>query len=357
MSAAQLKALTLHCADEAGSNDGPDYTFGWGLMNTARMAEYINNEGTSIIIDELSLSNGSNYSTSYTSNGVDPFKVTIVWTDPAATPVALSLDPTDKMLVNDLDLRVTQGASTYYPWSLDGSNPSNAATNTGDNDTDNVEQVYIASPSVTSYTITVNHKSSLSSGSQDFAIIVSGIATGNPICNITNPANSANIQKGNTETIQVTASDPAKSVSSVAFYIDNMVTPVKTDISDPYTYDWDTSSESTGSHTIRAVVTDNESNTGTNQISVNIYEVQNLPYSNNFDASTDWDGDNGSGSWLRVDPTTPSDDHTGSGYCYKTNGNSNYESSTSYVLLSPYLDFFYSDWNINGILDVDGCRK
>lgn len=32
--AASLKALAIHTADEAGANPGPDYTFGWGLMNT-----------------------------------------------------------------------------------------------------------------------------------------------------------------------------------------------------------------------------------------------------------------------------------------------------------------------------------
>ena len=34
-----LKALTIHCADEAGSNPGPDYQYGWGLLNAKRMAE------------------------------------------------------------------------------------------------------------------------------------------------------------------------------------------------------------------------------------------------------------------------------------------------------------------------------
>ena len=51
-----LKALTLHCADEAGSNDGPDYEFGWGLMNTQRMAEYITNNGSDVRILEQTLS-------------------------------------------------------------------------------------------------------------------------------------------------------------------------------------------------------------------------------------------------------------------------------------------------------------
>ena len=346
LSAAQLKALTLHCADEAGSYDGPDYTFGWGLMNTARMAEYISNEGTSIVIDEQSLTNGGNYSTSYTSNGVDPFKVTIVWMDPAATPVALSLDPTDKMLVNDLDMRISQGASTYYPWSLDGSNPSNAATNSGDNDTDNVEQVYIASPSAVSYTITVNHKGSLSSGSQDFAIIVSGIATGNPVCSITSPANGANIEEGTIETIQVTASDPAKSVSSVAFYIDDMVTPVYTDSDGaPYEYSWDTTGESIGSHSIRAIVTDNESNTGTSQIAVNVFEPLTVPFTEDFENGgsipINWTQEviSGSASWTFTGGNGSSNPSTAYEGSYNALLKDSDSTDDKILLVTPEIDF------------------
>ena len=50
-------------------------------------------------------------------------------------------DDTTPMLVNDLDIRITNGTITYYPWKLGGlSNPSAAAT-TGDNRVDNVEKI------------------------------------------------------------------------------------------------------------------------------------------------------------------------------------------------------------------------
>lgn len=41
MRSATLKGLALHSADEAGSADGPDYIYGWGLMNAERAAELI----------------------------------------------------------------------------------------------------------------------------------------------------------------------------------------------------------------------------------------------------------------------------------------------------------------------------
>ena len=98
------------------------------------------------------------------------------WTDIAGTPTGAVLDPTTKMLVNDLDLRITKDTSTYYPWKLIAASPSNAATNSGDNNTDNVEKVEVSSPVAGQYTITVTHKGTLSS-SQNFSLIISGIVT------------------------------------------------------------------------------------------------------------------------------------------------------------------------------------
>jgi subtilisin family serine protease len=43
LSAAALKAVAIHTADEAGPNTGPDYQFGWGLMNTKKAVDLINN--------------------------------------------------------------------------------------------------------------------------------------------------------------------------------------------------------------------------------------------------------------------------------------------------------------------------
>jgi hypothetical protein len=291
MKSSTIKALTVHCADEAGSYDGPDYKFGWGLMNTKRMTDYISDNGNSVQIHELTLSNGSNYTTSVTANGIEPLKVTICWTDPAGTPVALSVDPSDPMLVNDLDLRITRNASTYYPWKLDRLNPANAAINSSENNVDNIEQVYVASPETASYTIIVDHDGTLvddtgSTSIQDFAIIISGITTGDPVCAITSPVNNAEIQKGTVQTITVQASDPAKSVSSVDFYIDNIWKA--NDNSAPFTWNWDTSSYSIGSHTIKAIATDNVSNTGEHSIDITLWEPESIPFTEDYSSPASW---------------------------------------------------------------------
>jgi PKD repeat protein/subtilisin family serine protease len=177
MKSATLKALAIHTADEAGPNVGPDYMFGWGLMNTLKAANKITEDDSNNVIDELSLSNGQSYTRTVSSDGTTPIRVTIVWNDvpPTNTP-AKSLDPADPMLVNDLDITLTKGSDTFYPWKLDRNNPSAAATNSGKNSVDNVEVIDIPNPTSGSYEITVSHVGTLSGSSQDFSIILSGVS-------------------------------------------------------------------------------------------------------------------------------------------------------------------------------------
>jgi hypothetical protein len=174
MRSSTLKALVINTADECGNDTGPDYAFGWGLLNTERAAEIILSDSAgNDIMREIELTNGSSYSLDIYSNGVDPLTVTVVWTDPEHPALPASLDPITPVLVNDLDLRLTEGATTYYPWKLDPASPSSAATNAGENDVDNVEQVYIASPATATYTITVDHDGTLAQP-QYFSLIIRG---------------------------------------------------------------------------------------------------------------------------------------------------------------------------------------
>jgi PKD repeat protein len=182
MKAATLKALAIHTADEAGTHNGPDYQFGWGLMNTLKAAQKITEDQNLNVIDELTLDNGTSYQRTVTAKGNEPLLVTIVWADKPGTPVSASLDPTNIMLVNDLDMKITQASNTYYPWKLSASNPSGAATRNGENNVDNVEYITIDNPTAdTEYSILVDHDGTLDGGSQDFSIIISGIKTSGPI--------------------------------------------------------------------------------------------------------------------------------------------------------------------------------
>lgn len=178
--AATIKGIVLHTADDAGSN-GPDAIFGWGLMNSKRAAEAISNDGNESRIEQLTLTSGQSYTITVDSDGVNPLLASISWTDRAGTATTATNSSTP-VLVNDLDIRVTQGGTTYSPWRLTG-----VTTNgTGDNVVDPYERVDVSGASGT-YTITVTHKGSLVGGSQDFSLVVTGL-TGTPVvCNATTP--------------------------------------------------------------------------------------------------------------------------------------------------------------------------
>lgn len=181
MRASTLKALIIHTADEAGLDPGPDYIYGWGLLNAAASAQKISEDASDgmNVIDELTLNNGGTYQQQVTCDGSQPLLVTVCWTDPPGTPATASLDPITPMLVNDLDLRITGNGNTYYPWKLNRDNPVAAATNSGENNVDNVEKIFVASPAAGSYTITIDHDGTLASA-QVFSIIISGTGASAP---------------------------------------------------------------------------------------------------------------------------------------------------------------------------------
>lgn len=178
MRAATLKGLAIHTSDEAGAAPGPDYIYGWGLLNTARAATVISNTNKTHLIAEHSLSQGQKYELNVVASGSGPLVVTISWTDPEGAALSASaenLNNRTPRLVNDLDLRVSGSKGVSLPWILDPENPA-AAAKPGDNIRDNVEQIVIpnAVPGET-YTIQVAHKGTLSKGPQAYSLLVSGM--------------------------------------------------------------------------------------------------------------------------------------------------------------------------------------
>lgn len=176
MLSSTLRGLALHTADEAGSAPGPDYRFGWGLLNIERAAEAISDNGTSSIVLEEELLSGESYTFSMQADGVNPLMVSITWTDVPGVvlPSGIEDDPTPA-LVNDLDLRVSiDGGATFEPWKLDPSNFSAPATN-GDNLVDNIEKIEIAGASG-EYIVQVTHKgAALTNDGQVFSIVATGV--------------------------------------------------------------------------------------------------------------------------------------------------------------------------------------
>ncbi len=176
---ATLKGLIIHTASESGTNPGPDYKFGWGLLNTQKAALLMSEDasnGLNFNIRELTLSQGDTILIPVYTKGTEPLTTTICWTDPPSTVYGQYLNDATPMLVNDLDIRlISDSEDTYLPWKLDGVNPSAAAI-TADNVVDNIEKVEAGTPSAQRiYFVQITHKGTLTNGVQNFSLIVSGI--------------------------------------------------------------------------------------------------------------------------------------------------------------------------------------
>ena len=190
MRSATLKGIIIHTADETGPAPGPDYQFGWGLVNMEKAASVITSNNTDQLIYENNLINGATFALPVVASGKGPIVATISWTDPKASVDEVNvLNNPAKKLINDLDLRITNGTTTYMPWVLDRTNPGKAAT-TGDDTLNNVEKILInaAVPGQT-YTIKVSHKGTLVRGQQAYSLLVSGVG-GQVYCS-SGPSSSA----------------------------------------------------------------------------------------------------------------------------------------------------------------------
>lgn len=175
LSSASIRALLAHSADDVGVG-GPDYKMGWGLMNTERAVRFLSAnhaDNDRAVLKDTVLNSSNTIQINYEHTTTKPLIVTIAWTDPKGSVSVSGDDPEDIILVNDLDMQVSDPNSTVFsPWVMDKNNPGNAAT-TGDNDVDNIEQIYISEPVSGEYTITISHEGALQSGSQRFSVLIS----------------------------------------------------------------------------------------------------------------------------------------------------------------------------------------
>ena len=175
--ASTLKALLIHTAEDKGSA-GPDCTYGWGIPNITSASVLMNDNYTNHrqIHEFTFTSDDQSVQFNIKKKAADiPLKVTVCWTDPAGVPPPISIDPTNKMLVNDIDLRVTRKSdnAVIMPWKLNPSDPSGPAI-TGDNESDNVEQIRINDNSTGDYIVKIYPKTGRLSQKQVVSVIISG---------------------------------------------------------------------------------------------------------------------------------------------------------------------------------------
>lgn len=233
-----LKALLIHTADDLG-NPGPDYQFGWGLVNTKAAAALIAQEdaspGTVFFAGTISNAVAPALPAGFTNNfawdGVSAIKATLVWTDPEGAPVTAT-DSRSNNLVHNLDLRIVDPAgSTNQPfvmpfvgaWTYDSMGMPAVR---GKNDTDNVEQVVIAASNTAAgtYRLEVTLDGPLTLPQQDFYIVLTGAGTTPanlpPTISLDLPGDGQTYAPYDSVTLTATASDRDGSVSFVRFIVE-----------------------------------------------------------------------------------------------------------------------------------------
>ncbi|MEO0573146.1 MAG: S8 family serine peptidase [Bacteroidota bacterium] len=174
MKSATLKGLALHTADDV-KEPGPDYRMGWGVINTKKAAESLRNKDFNTLITEENLSEGETYTLTVRASGNEVLSASISWTDPEGEFVNRGdLNAPAAVLANDLDIRISKDGETYFPWKL---NPVQATSKAlkGDNLVDPFERIDILNADG-EYTISISHKGNLRNSSQDFSLIISGVA-------------------------------------------------------------------------------------------------------------------------------------------------------------------------------------
>ncbi len=143
-----LKAILCNGATDLG-NVGPDYQFGFGVMNLLRSLAML--ESNSVVHDSVSNGNFKSFSINVPANTAQ-LKVMLYWNDPAGNPLS------SKALVNNLDLTVTDpNSAIVLPLILnsDASHVNDVAQQGVDN-LNNMEQVAITNPTTGNYSIKVN---------------------------------------------------------------------------------------------------------------------------------------------------------------------------------------------------------
>jgi PKD repeat protein len=164
-SAALTKAILCNTACDLGT-PGPDAKYGFGIANAEQAIAAINlkqNSANSPFLEDV-VDNSATKQYSIDVQNMSELRITLCWMDVAGSPSV------SKALVNDLDLElIAPDASKVFPFSLDPNNPSNAATATGPNSVDPIEQIVVANPMNGVWKINVSG-ASIPGGSQAFAV-------------------------------------------------------------------------------------------------------------------------------------------------------------------------------------------
>nr|WP_319401918.1 S8 family serine peptidase [uncultured Carboxylicivirga sp.] len=170
-----IKALLIHTADECGTAIGPDYRYGYGLINSYKAAILLKNNvssGGSLITESIINKGESCEDVIVINEACDELKLTLCWTDPPGNVYDYLNEESN--LTNDLDLTLQdETGNIYYPWKLNSNNPNSPAVN-GENHIDNVEQIVVKNPLPGNYTIKINGERIHTDVGQSYSLIKQG---------------------------------------------------------------------------------------------------------------------------------------------------------------------------------------
>jgi len=192
---AQLKALLIAGADDLG-NPGPDYTYGFGLVNAKNSVDAIlADEGKGQRIRTFNVAHGQTIEVPVVVSQAQKLRVVLQWADKPIIFVEGQSDIAAKALVNNLDVKVIDGSgNTTNAYVLDKNNP-NANATTGLNTIDNTEVVEIANAAAGAYRIVVTG-TNVPEGPQE-AVLVSSARAASPCLDLQENNDSAASAYGN----------------------------------------------------------------------------------------------------------------------------------------------------------------
>jgi hypothetical protein len=191
---ALVKTLVTNSADDLG-NPGPDFTFGFGMINARTTVEAL--EQNHYFTGSVNDNGNQSFSIPALPSGAYQLKILLYWPDAPAQPTAATT------LVNDLDLKVTDPSGTVHlPMILDPT-PAGVSSNAieGPDHTNNIEQVTINNPPAGNYLLNVAG-SSVPEGPQPFYMAYEIIT---PSVTVEYPYGGETWVPGQTETIRWSA--------------------------------------------------------------------------------------------------------------------------------------------------------
>ncbi len=157
------KAILMHTATDLG-NPGPDYQWGYGLVNIQAAVDLISRKA--FRQDNVGQGEVDVY-TFVVPNSATPATVSLAWDDYEAT---FNAYPT---LINNLDLElVAPSGAIFQPWVLNPANPASNATRGVDN-VNNQEEVQVPTPEVGTWLVRVKG-TTVPQGPQGYTLVCEG---------------------------------------------------------------------------------------------------------------------------------------------------------------------------------------